>query len=878
MRLLRLTSLAAILLAWSALPLSAQFLETFETGTKDGYANGSITLSSGTWYFTQALLKPVGNTLPDLVRGARSVRMAKSGASIEMQFNSTNAGTVSFYYGAYGTDANNNRFGTIQLQKSTNNGSIWTNVGSPMTATGAFQFASFEVQESNPVRFRILQTAGGTPTGSNDHRVNIDDFRITEYIEVNQNPTITAEVNGTPTANGGNFAFNATAVGQSRTATLLLRNTGAADLTLSGASFQGDGFRLAESVAGRTVASLATTTVDIVFEPTALQTYQAQLFIASNDPATAEYAIVLNGPTFDAAVPITIAEARALPLGTNVTVSGWITVGNELGGPAYFQDNTGGIATFWTDLHTAVQTGDSVVVSGPLGEFGNSTGITGDGLRQISVPAGSGDAILFTVHPSGRQVQAPRKINLADLNSGAYEGQLVEIDGLSIHTLNATTPFTGAFQANTNYTVRDQAGRNAQLRIDNNVNLVGANAPAQRVSIIGVVGRFAGIYQLIPRSNQDLEAEVFVIPFEEVDRERTFEVVTWNIEWFGSTGNGPADENLQFANVKRVIETLDADLYALQEVSNMDTFRRLVDSLDAYRGFVAGYGQAQRVAYLYKWSVVDSLSSGFYTTSGEWGGGRWPFEFIFDATYGGITHRLRSIAFHAKAFATLTDWTDRRNDAIVLKDEIDSRHLNQKVIILGDFNDDVVGSIVAGQQSPYQNFVNDPNYSVITKSLSERGQTSYSSLSNIDHIMITAPLNEAWLEGTERIENPFYIGNYLSTTSDHFPVWTRFALTPLETSTEDFGSGAAEKIRLNPAYPNPFNPATVLRYQLSAFGQTRLSVYDLLGREVAVLVDGVMPAGSHAVQFDGAGLSSGIYLVRLQAAGQVRTTMVTLLK
>lgn len=77
-------------------------------------------------------------------------------------------------------------------------------------------------------------------------------------------------------------------------------------------------------------------------------------------------------------------------------------------------------------------------------------------------------------------------------------------------------------------------------------------------------------------------------------------------------------------------------------------------------------------------------------------------------------------------------------------------------------------------------------------------------------------------------------------------------------------------------YPNPFNPATVIQFSVhKENGETaqggevlvQLSVYDLLGREVRVLVNGVLPEGPHTVLFDGAGLPSGVYFYRLQAGG-----------
>jgi hypothetical protein len=79
-------------------------------------------------------------------------------------------------------------------------------------------------------------------------------------------------------------------------------------------------------------------------------------------------------------------------------------------------------------------------------------------------------------------------------------------------------------------------------------------------------------------------------------------------------------------------------------------------------------------------------------------------------------------------------------------------------------------------------------------------------------------------------------------------------------------------------FPNPFNPSTVIRYELSVSGNVRLAVYDILGREVAVLAEGTNAAGSHQVRFDASNLASGLYVYRLEAGGQVFTKTLMLVK
>jgi len=87
-----------------------------------------------------------------------------------------------------------------------------------------------------------------------------------------------------------------------------------------------------------------------------------------------------------------------------------------------------------------------------------------------------------------------------------------------------------------------------------------------------------------------------------------------------------------------------------------------------------------------------------------------------------------------------------------------------------------------------------------------------------------------------------------------------------------------ERISLLQNYPNPFNAATQIEFSLPVAGNTRLVVYDLLGREVATLIDGFASAGTHAVRFDGTGLTSGVYLCRLETGAFARTRKIVLIK
>jgi len=123
-----------------------------------------------------------------------------------------------------------------------------------------------------------------------------------------------------------------------------------------------------------------------------------------------------------------------------------------------------------------------------------------------------------------------------------------------------------------------------------------------------------------------------------------------------------------------------------------------------------------------------------------------------------------------------------------------------------------------------------------------------------------------------------------------------FGLTPkrFDASDDDGGTGSGgggigtndpgdradvpRDFALGSAYPNPFNPSTVVPFELASAGPVQLAVYDVMGRRVSTLVNGAMSAGRHSLAWDASGLPSGVYMLRLTAGGKVMTGKVTLLK
>jgi endonuclease/exonuclease/phosphatase family metal-dependent hydrolase len=674
-------------------------------------------------------------------------------------------------------------------------------------------------------------------------------------------PTIQVFAFGAEVSNNDILSFDPTLVDNSSEALIEIKNLGNDTLVISEVSITGNSFSVSDLV-DSSLAFNEISRLTVTFSPESPGQFSEQngFQIINNGVNEAQFTLSLAGEGISSTDYIPIADARNLTEGSIVNIAGVVTVTDEFAGPMYFQDETAGIAWFYSPMRDETQTffanvsrGDSIYITGELGSFNELIQIVGD------TPE-------FEFRPNQNEL-TPTPITVTQLNTGTYEGQLVSLEVEIDHT--------GALQGNTNYDISDQSGTGV-MRISSFTDIVGSTAPSGTTTIVGVVGNFRGTFQLTPRDLEDINAEINVIPGEEVPRDETFDVVTWNIEWFGSAANNPEDDMLQFENVKTVITTIDADVYALQEISNESLFNDLVNDLTEYDGIFADFSQTQNTAYLYKTETIQRRNSRLITTGmiqSDWANGRYPLYFQFNATINEEVREINMFNIHAKAFGEQTDYNQRLNASNQMKTYLDNNHADDNVIFLGDFNDEILGSTVGSNDSPYKNFDDDTEYSIVTKSLEESGFTSFSSSSMIDHIVFTSELSDEYFVGTERVENTSYVGSYLSTTSDHFPVWVRF-MWGSDVSNEEEITESPVEFGLDQNYPNPFNPSTQISYQLAQSGLVTLTVYDALGREVAVLVDGVKSAGNHQVTFDAASLSSGIYIYQLRSqAGSITKKM-----
>lgn len=143
--------------------------------------------------------------------------------------------------------------------------------------------------------------------------------------------------------------------------------------------------------------------------------------------------------------------------------------------------------------------------------------------------------------------------------------------------------------------------------------------------------------------------------------------------------------------------------------------------------------------------------------------------------------------------------------------------------------------------------------------------------------MNDAVWNDPWRHGTLT----FLEGNKINMSTENY-------ITGLDTNTVDYSIPAGVFVASNVEapvtyelaqnYPNPFNPTTTISYSLAKAGHVELTVFDLLGEQVASLTNEIQEAGVHNVTFDASNLTSGVYFYTLRTEGQTFTNKMMLMK
>ncbi len=330
--------------------------------------------------------------------------------------------------------------------------------------------------------------------------------------------------------------------------------------------------------------------------------------------------------------------------------------------------------------------------------------------------------------------------------------------------------------------------------------------------------------------------------------DNVFKITNWNTEWLGCTTEGPINENLQISNVVSLMLSMDSDIYCLQEVSNTvfsPTIATLVSLLgNQWGGVIAPSNTGdcnQRQGIIYKKSKVQFVSA-FELNSGDaaqgnsyyynWSNGRYPALYNVNLVTGGTLIPVSLVNIHGKSEdGNVMSHTRRKGASEALKTILDGPGYNiKKVIIIGDFNDYLIGTsnnACGCNISPYKNFIDDENhYTGITKHIIDV-RTNWGIRPIIGNIIISDELAGNYVANSAMQETAVSqeIANYYTTTSNHLPVSATFQFSVLGTPDISYAKHSWT------ISPNPVKDKLHIIFS-GVMNDTVAEIYDLTGRQI----------------------------------------------
>lgn len=336
-------------------------------------------------------------------------------------------------------------------------------------------------------------------------------------------------------------------------------------------------------------------------------------------------------------------------------------------------------------------------------------------------------------------------------------------------------------------------------------------------------------------------------------RHETLDVVTWNIEWFGTPGRTPRGKSFEYQleEASKALLALDADVYALQEITasaQVEFLHKLVEVMNLktapgtfaglvgehYAYFWKGYDNnfpPMKPSFIYRKATVTPksvrgiFSGRFQGPSGVWpngypGGknidfwanGRLPLELVADVQIGGKKQEITFVNIHAKSGV---DSRDRRMfDAQALLDTLSTpTYEERKLVLLGSFADYLRGSVNSGLASAYAPFLEGQQ---------RKFQQGSTEAQMTDHLLFSEELFLDYLEAPKNV----YYGQ--SPISDHLPICVSFKLQEeLCINPAQAGQTQSSDVRL---MPNTQQRNFSLDWDLEEGNTAQLQVFDVSGQ------------------------------------------------
>ncbi len=347
----------------------------------------------------------------------------------------------------------------------------------------------------------------------------------------------------------------------------------------------------------------------------------------------------------------------------------------------------------------------------------------------------------------------------------------------------------------------------------------------------------------------------------EFGTDSTFEVMTWNLEFFPTNGQTTLDY------VSQIIQALEVDVIAVQEIDDYQKFIELLEGLDGWEGIAINSGYLN-LGYIYNSEFVQmsSIYQIYPDKSRELPRKPLIMEIIFNGNeYILINNHLKCCGDGIMNSADPWDEETRRYDACVLIDEyIEANFPDKNVILLGDLNDLLTDN---ESNNVFQVFIDDPeNYLFTDMAIAEGSSSNWSYPSwpsHIDHLMISNELfdefnDEASVITTIKIDDYLEGGfwEYEQNVSDHRPVAFKFMPQP---GSAGFG-GFNQNTKYLHITPNPFREKTTITFD-SFDENTVIQIFNFSGQ---LIEDAKLEKGQSSFDWFANGHLPGIYYISLK--------------
>ncbi len=343
--------------------------------------------------------------------------------------------------------------------------------------------------------------------------------------------------------------------------------------------------------------------------------------------------------------------------------------------------------------------------------------------------------------------------------------------------------------------------------------------------------------------------------------ENTLEIMTWNIERFPKNGETTVNYVID------IIEALDIDIIAIQEVEDIDSFNQLVNGLSSYDGYLESFWFAG-LAYIYKPDIIqiNNIYEIYYTSE------FWNYfprsPMVMDLNY--KDERVIIINNHFKCCgdgilninSSNDEETRRYFASFLLKEYIDTNFFDENVIVLGDLNDSLSDD---PENNVFQKILDDSDnylFADIEIANGNNSEWSYPTWpSHLDHILITNELFNEFENINSDIQT-IKIDDYLTggwaeydgNISDHRPVAIKLSIDA-NLNVTDFDN--PKPYFLN--YPNPFSYETTLSFK-STTRLNKIEIFYLNGQKIMTLN---IQEGQSSIILNTEEFSNGIYIAKL---------------